>query len=105
MTYEEMKEAIKDLHLETTIPSFHGFREGVGPRRFEMADGPNFGIYCFSDTLYTGAGSAIWKIYSGGWLSKNRQLVFTGTEEEGIFGRYYILIRAMGIQVQQSRKA
>lgn len=98
MTYEEMKDSIKNLttalEIQKKVPAFQGFGEGISPRRYEMINGPYLGIYCFSDTLYTGPGPEVWKIYSGGWLDKKRKILATGTEASGIFNKYYALIRA-----------
>lgn len=100
MTYEEMKDSIGNLGSNGD-QTFHGFKESVGPRRYEMEKGPFFGIYCYSDTLYTGPGSEIWKIYKGGWNNKERETICTGTEESGIFMKFYSLIRAMHLQILQ----
>lgn len=103
MTYEEMKESIGELNGGGG-QLFHGFQESVGPRRYEMENGPYFGIYCYSDTLYTGPGPEVWKIYKGGWSNKERETICTGTEESGVFMKFYSLIRAMHLQIQQRDK-
>ncbi|MBO5096387.1 MAG: hypothetical protein J6A17_00855 [Bacilli bacterium] len=91
MTYDEMKQKISELQLES-LGNDIKVNELDNPRRFEAA---GLGIIDMSQLNYYGP-IGLYCIYSGEWHSPNKEIIksIVPSTNVDVFGEYYLIVKS-----------